>query len=111
MHRVGGKVGILFLDFHFSIGFVVGAVAMWESRLVRFPRARGHGGKTCFWFSSVSTARHFHRPLLSGASPRLDRRQQPLLGLLHFLRRLVVAPRPGLAVQILNRHTFFEMSG
>ena len=39
-------------------GTVAGAVGMWESRQ-RFPRA-GERRETRFWFSSFSTARHFH---------------------------------------------------
>src|ERR1700733_15441347 len=53
-----GKVGIRVLDFHFSMAVVAGAAGMWESRQ-RFPRARGQRWKTCFWFSSLSIARHF----------------------------------------------------
>ena len=60
--RRGGKVGILSLDFHFSTAVAVGAVGMWESRLLRFPRAVGNDGKPAFRFSSFSIVRHFHSP-------------------------------------------------
>jgi hypothetical protein len=49
-NRARGKVEILLLDFHFSMGAVVGAVGMWESRLWRFPRAVGGEGKPAFGF-------------------------------------------------------------
>src|SRR6266542_3452451 len=82
--RGGGKVGILVLDFHFSIAHTsrffpclrfclkqvstAGAVEMWKSRLpsARFPRARGKSGKPAFWLSTLSTARHFHSSLSGG---------------------------------------------
>jgi hypothetical protein len=54
-------VGILCLDFHFSMRLVVGAAGMRESRQ-RFPRARGRPWETCFWFSTPSTDPHFRSP-------------------------------------------------
>ncbi len=34
---------------------------MWKSHLIAISKGRGKGVKTCFGFSSISTARHFHR--------------------------------------------------
>ena len=38
----------------------VAAVGIWKSHLIAISKGRGKGVKTCFRFSSLSTARHFH---------------------------------------------------
>src|SRR5579863_7322573 len=48
------------------IGIVVGAVEKWESLLLGISKGRWERGKTCFWFSTVSTDPPF--PPLSGAA-------------------------------------------
>ena len=42
-------------------GTAVAAVEMWKSRLIAISKDGGKGVKTCLWFSSLSTARNFHR--------------------------------------------------
>ena len=103
----GGKVGILVLDFHFPTAVVAGAAGMWKSRH-RFPRARGQRRKTCFWFSALSTARHFRRPFLSCNAPLREAGKQLPLGFAHL------RGGPGIAVgarqlfHFLSRHIVFQ---
>jgi hypothetical protein len=49
---------MLFFGF-FEREQIVAAVGMWKIAQ-RFPRAVGKRGETVVWFSSLSTARHFH---------------------------------------------------
>ena len=49
--------------FGFEVGndnIAVAAVGMWKSRRFAISKGGGKREKTCFWFSSLSTARHFH---------------------------------------------------
>ena len=41
-------------------GTAVAAVEMWKLRLIAISKDGGKGVETCLWFSSLSTARHFH---------------------------------------------------
>ena len=68
--------------------------------------------ETWFWFSSFSTARHFHNPLpavqhgvLAGVKLAI------VLGLLHPARRRSVAFRLGNAAQSLKRVPWLEIAG
>jgi hypothetical protein len=54
-----GKVGILLLDFHFSMAVVSRGCGNVEIAGSDFQWAGGRPGETWFWFSSPSTARHF----------------------------------------------------
>jgi hypothetical protein len=77
-----GKVGILLLDFHFSMarcssafpgffgerGEAVEPVGMWKSRrLCEISKERWEGWKTCFWFSRLSSAPSFPQSLSAPA--------------------------------------------
>src|SRR5450432_85541 len=77
--RGGGKVGILFLDFHFSTvhisspspGFLDSRwkqPGLWEcgnlAARARFPRSCGKGGNPAFGFPGFPSLRHFHSALL-----------------------------------------------
>ena len=49
--------------FGFEVGndnIAVAAVGMWKSRLFAISKGGGKREETCLWFSSLSTARHFH---------------------------------------------------
>ena len=88
-----------------------GAVGMWESQQ-RFPRAVGNERETWFWFSSLSTARHFHSaPQFSyGLAFRLKAEKQKPLGVLHLPCGFGVALRLGELVQNLNAHARLEIA-
>jgi len=60
--RAGGKVGILLLDFHFSIRPRRRGGGNVEIALLAISKGSWVRRETCLWFSSASTARHFHRP-------------------------------------------------
>ena len=50
-----------FLEFEVgNDNIAVAAVGMWKSRLFAISKGGGKRAKTCAWFSSLSTARHFH---------------------------------------------------
>ena len=74
---------------------VVGAVGMWESRSDF--QGRWEERHTWGWFSSLSTARHFHRPPPSCAPPRLETGKQFVFGFLHLLGCLRVTAGSQLA--------------
>src|SRR5882672_4147376 len=61
-----GKVGNLFLVFHFPL---VAKPGRWEcgnlAPLARFPRDGGKSGKAVFAFPLFPRARHFHGPVCS----------------------------------------------
>ena len=52
---------VRFLEFEVgNDNIAVAAVGMWKSRLFPISKGGGKRAKTCVWFSSLSTARHFH---------------------------------------------------
>ena len=52
---------VRFLEFEVgNDNIAVAAVGMWKSRLFAISKGGGKRVKTCDWFSSLSTARHFH---------------------------------------------------
>ena len=52
---------VRFLEFEVgNDNIAVAAVGMWKSRLFAISKGGGKRAKTCAWFSSLSTARHFH---------------------------------------------------
>ena len=55
-----GRAELVFRFERGNDGIAVAAVEMWKSRFIAISKGGGKRAKTCLWFSSLSTARHFH---------------------------------------------------
>src|SRR5450755_2275503 len=84
---------------------------MWKSRRA-ISKGCGTRRETRFWFSSFSTARHFHgAPRFSCAFSLLAESEEELpLGVLHLSRRLGIALPFRDLVQSCNADFFFEVA-
>src|ERR1700678_2612681 len=89
---------------------MAGAAGMWKSRQ-RFPRARGQRWKTCFWFSSLSTPRHFRSPVVSCDSLLLEAGKKVPLRFLHAQSGAGVSLFSGTKFEFFRRDLFAQVSG
>ena len=110
-------MGIVFFDFHFSTAYsssvrmTFSAMGHQEkSGLWECGNRRGDfqglwaTWETWFWFSTLSTARHFHSPQCSSAPPLMEAGEQLAFGRLHLFGGLRIAQPPGLLVECRYRN-------